>query len=169
MLNKEEIRKGIEENSLVENYCHLDTQLQPNGIDLTVDKIFKLNEAGKVDFSNSEREIPSGEQIEPVKENEDDKYGWWGLEKGVYKVKTNEKVNLPNNMVGLLFTRSSLLRVGCYTHHALVDSGFKGVFEFVLVVGNEQGVHIKENGRICQIVFKEVGETEEYSGIHASE
>jgi dUTP pyrophosphatase len=162
MLVKKEIKNLIEKEDLIENYPDLSIQLQPNGFDLTVEKLFKF-EKGKIDFSNSERELPEGEEIKPVKE--EGSYGWWDLGEGSYKIRTNEKVNLPNDMIGLLFSRSSLLRIGCFTHHALVDSGFKGKLEFILKVGRE-GLKLKENGRVSQIVFRRVKETEEYKGIH---
>ncbi len=166
MLGKKQIKDMIVKGKLVENFPHLDTQLQPNGFDLTVEKIFRF-EKGKIDFSNSERELPEGKEIPAVKK-ENDEYGWWDLSEGEYKIKTNEKINLPNNMIGILFPRSSLLRIGCFTHHALVDSGFKGRLEFILVVG-KQGLKLKENARVSQIVFRKVEETEEYSGIHKQE
>ncbi len=162
MLVKKEIKNLIEKEDLIENYPDLSIQLQPNGFDLTVEKLFKFKK-GKIDFSNSERELPEGEEIKSIKD--DGKYGWWDLEEGSYKIRTNEKVNLPNNMIGLLFCRSSLLRIGCFTHHALVDSGFSGRLEFILKVGKE-GLKLKENARVSQIVFRRVKETEEYSGIH---
>ncbi|MFB6246460.1 MAG: deoxyuridine 5'-triphosphate nucleotidohydrolase [Candidatus Pacearchaeota archaeon] len=168
MLVKEAIRKEIEENSLVENHCHLDTQLQPNGIDLTVSGVYEFKEEGSLDFSNSERSLPESEEIQPVKENEDDKYGWWKLDKGVYKIIANEKINLPNDMVGVFFTRTSLLRMGCYTQHGLIDSGFKGNMEFILVVG-ENGLNLKQNARVCQLTFEKVSETESYQGVYSSE
>ena len=163
MLTKKEIRKEIKENNLVDNFCHLPTQLQPNGFDLTVSKVFRFKTKGKIDFSNSEREIPECEEIKPKKENEDEDYGWWHLEPGVYKIRTKEEVNIPNDLLGILFTRSSLLRIGCYTKHALIDSGFKGKLEFILKAG-PNGIDLKENGRVCQVVFRKVKETEEYSG-----
>jgi len=164
MLNKKEIQKEIEENNLVEGFCHLDTQMQPNGIDLTVNKVFTFEGVGKIDFSNSERELPECKEIKPEKDDKDDEYGWWHLDKGVYKVKTNEKINMPKDMIGLLFTRSSLLRMGAFTQHALVDSGFSGRLEFVLEVENKKGMDLKENGRICQLLFRKIKETEKYNG-----
>ncbi|MBD3246996.1 deoxyuridine 5'-triphosphate nucleotidohydrolase [Candidatus Pacearchaeota archaeon] len=164
MLTKKEIQKEIERNNLVENFCDLKTQLQPNGFDLTVDKIFAFKSKGKIDFSNSERVLPECEEIKAEKEKEDDEYGWWKLKKGVYKVRTNEKVNLPNDLLGILFCRSSLLRVGSFTKHGLIDSGFSGFLEFILKVENDNGMDLKENARVSQVIFRKVKETEAYDG-----
>ncbi|MFP4116276.1 MAG: deoxyuridine 5'-triphosphate nucleotidohydrolase [Candidatus Aenigmatarchaeota archaeon] len=167
MLNKEDIQGLVREKDLIENYPHLDTQLQPNGFDITVDKIFRFSEKGKLDFSNSERELPDCDKIKPEKKNEEDKYGWWELEEGAYKVRTNERVNLPKDLAALGFPRSSLLRMGALVQQAVWDAGYSGRGEFILVVENEEGVEIKENARVAQLVFFPVKEVKEgYGGVY---
>jgi len=166
MLNKKEIKQLIEEKKLLDKYIDLQTQLTPNGFDLTVGKIFKFNGPGKADFSNKERVLPQTEELIPIKEKEDNPYGWWQLEKGVYKVRTNEIVNLPANLVALSFSRSTFLRMGAYTQHGVWDAGFCGRGEFVLVVDNCYGIHLKQNARIAQLVFFSVSETEKYQGCY---
>ncbi len=167
MLNKDEILELIEERNLVEGYPHLETQIQPNGFDITVDKIFKFSESGSLDFSNSEREIPETDEVLPEKKDEDDSYGWWNLERGVYKVKTNEKFNMPHDLAGITFPRSSLLRMGCTTETGVWDAGYSGKAEFILKVDNHNGVKIKENARIAQLLFIPIDEVEEgYGGVY---
>jgi len=167
MLNREELEKLIVKNNLVQGYLDLKTQLTPNGFDLTVEKIFEFDEAGALDFSNKERKIPQGKEIPAQKINPDDKFGWWDLKKGIYKVRTNEAVNIPKDLVALAFTRTSLLRMGVFTQHGVWDAGFQGKSEFVLVVENSQGVRIKQNARVAQLVFLSINETGQgYQGIH---
>jgi dUTP pyrophosphatase len=166
ILNKEEIKKLILEKNLIENYINLDKQLTSNGFDLTVEKIFEFTSLGKLDFSNKEREVSQTKEITPIKKNPEDKYGWWRLKKGTYKIRTNEIINLPSNYVALCFSRTSLLRMGSYTLHGVWDAGFRGKGEFILVVENEFGLEIKENARIAQLVFFETKETEPYQGIY---
>ncbi|MBU0693182.1 MAG: deoxyuridine 5'-triphosphate nucleotidohydrolase [Candidatus Omnitrophica bacterium] len=95
-----------------------------------------------------------------------DKYGWWQLKKGTYKIKTNEIVKIPNNLVAFAFSRTSLLRMGAFTQHGVWDAGFRGKSEFILVVENPGGIKIKENARIVQLIFFRVEETEGYKGIY---
>jgi len=166
MLNKKEIKQLIEEKSLLENYIDLDKQLAPNGFDLTVGKIFEFESAGDIDFSNSQRIVPQGKELASKKRKQDDKYGWWELPQGAYKIRTNEAVNLPNNLAALGFTRTSLLRMGALTQNGVWDAGFKGRGEFILVVSNPKGINIKQNARVVQLVFIGVEETEEYQGIY---
>ncbi len=166
MLNKKQIKKLIEEKNLIENYADLEKQLTPNGFDFSVEKIFNIKGKGKLDFSNSERVIPKTEEIKPLKKNKEDKYGWWFLEKGAYKIRTNEIINLPNNLTAISFPRSSLLRMGVFTQHGVWDAGFEGKSEFILIVENKEGIEIKENARINQLIFIPIDESEAYDGIY---
>lgn len=167
MLNREEIRKLIQEKNLIEGYMNLDIQLTPNGFDLTVGSIFEFDSAGTLDFSNKERKIPEGKEILAQKQRSEDKFGWWNLKPAIYKVKTNETINLPLDLIALSFSRTSLLRMGAFTQHGAWDAGFKGKGEFVLVVQNPLGIKIKQNARIAQLVFMKINEVAcGYNGVY---
>jgi dUTP pyrophosphatase len=176
MLNRENLKKLIREKNLVAGYIDLDTQVTPNGFDLTVDSVSAFNSAGALDFSNKERVLPDCPEISPKKQKPEpsnpcaqglDGFGWWHLAKGAYKVKTNETVNLPNDLIAIAFPRTSLLRMGAYTHHGVWDAGFNGKGEFILVVENPQGLKLKQNARIAQLVFLPINETNQgYKGIY---
>ncbi len=166
MLNKFQIQKLIDKEKLIEDYIDLDRQLTPNGFDLSVAKVFEFSSCGCLDFSNKERALPQTKELLPQKGNPEDKFGWWQLERGVYKVRTNETVNLPKNLVALAFTRTSLLRMGGFTQHGVWDAGFEGKGEFVLAIDNPLGIRIKQNARVAQLVFLSTDETEGYEGIY---
>ena len=166
MLNREEIRKLIEEKELINNYFSLDIQLTPNGFDLTTGAVFEFIESGMLDFSNKERVIPETKELIPSRKNQSDKFGWWALRPGAYKVKTNEVVNLPKDVIAISFPRSSLLRMGAFVQNAVWDAGFRGNGEFVLVVQNPKGLKLKQNARIVQLIFNKITETNYgYQGI----
>lgn len=170
VLNREELKQMIEEENLIQEFPHLETQLGANGFDLTATEIRRYPEKGRLDFSNSEREIPDTSPVEPKKKSEEDDYGWWILEPGVYKVVMNEKVDIPNDLVGLAFPRSSLLRMGATVDNAVWDSGYTGTGEFMLTVDNPEGIEIKENARVNQLVFFHMDEVEEgYQGRYQEE
>lgn len=167
MLNREEIKRLIQENKLISNYVDMDTQLTPNGFDLTVARIYEFNGAGAVDFSNKERKIPECRELLPQKEKEYDRFGWWSLNPGIYKVVTNEIVKLPLDLIGVAYPRSSLARMGAFTQTGVWDAGFEGVSEFVLVVANQLGMELKQNARVAQLLFTRITETETgYNGIY---
>jgi dUTP pyrophosphatase len=167
MLNRDEIARLIKENKLIEGYIDLDTQLTPNGFDLTANSLFEFDARGVLDFSNKERVIPGGREISAKKKSPEDKFGWWNLKKGIYKIKTNETVNLPRNLIALAFPRTSLLRVGAFTQHGVWDAGFNGKGEFILSVGNPKGLKLKQNARVAQLTFMGINETANgYNGIY---
>ncbi|HDZ77169.1 MAG TPA: deoxyuridine 5'-triphosphate nucleotidohydrolase [Candidatus Omnitrophica bacterium] len=166
MLNKEKIKTLVDKNNLIENYINLDKQLTPNGFDLTLADIFEFKTPGALDFSNKERVVPEGKKLMPEKKNQQDKFGWWNLKKGTYRVRTNETVNMPNDLTALAFSRTSLMRMGAYTVHGVWDAGFCGRSEFILTVQNPEGISLKQNARIAQLVFFVTDETEGYNGIY---
>jgi len=167
MLNRKEIQQYIKEQNLITDYPDLEIQLTPNGFDLTVAKVFMFDTEGALDFSNKERKLPEGKEILPKKQNPKDKFGWWNLKKGAYKIRTNEVVNLPNDLIALAFSRTSLLRMGAFTQHGVWDAGFRGRSEFILVVENPKGIKLKQNARIAQIIFMRINQTDKgYRGIY---
>ena len=168
MLNREEIERLIKEKGLVTDYINLDVQLTPNGFDLTVEKVSEFDTAGALDFSNKERKVPEGREIPPQKDNPQDKFGWWNLKKGAYKIRTNETISLPKDLIAVSFPRTSLLRMGGFTQNGVWDAGFSGKGEFILLVENPNGIRLKQNARINQIIFTKINETEKgYDGIYS--
>ncbi|MFH1678545.1 MAG: deoxyuridine 5'-triphosphate nucleotidohydrolase [Candidatus Omnitrophota bacterium] len=166
LLNRQEIEKLIKEKGLISDYINLDIQLAPNGFDLTVGSVFEFTGPGALDFSNKERIIPETKEILPEKK-ERDKFGWWNLKEGAYKIRSNEVVNLPKDLAAIAFSRSSLLRMGVFAQNAVWDAGFRGKSEFILVVNNPQGLMLKQNARVIQLLFIRINETSHgYQGIY---
>ena len=166
-LNTLEIKKLIREQNLIQGFINLDVQLTPNGFDLTAGNIFNFNASGALDFSNKEREVPEGKEILPKKRNAQDKFGWWNLKKEAYKVRTNEVINLPLDLIAIVFSRTSLLRMGAFTQHGVWDAGFKGKSEFILVIENPKGIRLKQNARIAQLIFLKINAAiQGYQGVY---
>jgi len=162
VLGKDELKKRILEG-LISDYIDLETQLQPNGFDCTLRAVAKIINAGKIDFDNKEREIPKVEVMHFKNE-------WLFLPRGVYRAYINEVINLSKDLMALARPRSSLVRCGANILTAVWDAGYRGRSEVGLVVYNENGIWLKRNARIMQLVFiKLSGETEEYSGIFKGE
>ncbi|MFH1577851.1 MAG: deoxyuridine 5'-triphosphate nucleotidohydrolase [Candidatus Omnitrophota bacterium] len=167
MLNRQEIERLIREKELIKDYLNIDTQLTPNGFDLTVGSVFEFSNCGALDFSNKERVVPQMKEVPAEKKNPQDKFGWWNIKKGAYKIRTNESVSLPRDLTAVSFPRSSLLRMGAFTQTGVWDAGFKGKSEFILVVENPEGLMLKENARLIQLVFIRINATEQsYQGIY---
>lgn len=159
ILTKEELRKEIEENKLVEGYINLDMQLQQVGIDLTVKSInrYVSDSAGAIDYDNSLRKIPQTTQIMGTS-------GCYTLDKGAYLVDFNEKINLSDNIYAAGLPRSTLLRCGCELISGVWDPGYSGYGQALLVVCHKTSMY--ENARIYQLMFFRCAPTERYSGIY---
>lgn len=136
---------------LIEHFIDLETQLQPNGVDLTVRRIEKLVSAGCVDFSNEERKLS-----ETVNLDFDADHVF--LPPGAYRVLFNEIVHLPHDVIAIGAPRTSLIRCGVTVETGFWDAGYEGRSESLLVVFNENGFYVKKNARILQLVFMKLSE-----------
>mgnify|MGYP001029784483 CR=1 FL=1 len=164
MLNNKEIRNLIEEKDLISNYIDLDTQLQPNGFDLTIADVYELLSAGQIDFDNSQRRFPLIKSLFP-----DNKYGVQ-LVQGCYQILFNEVIKIPLNLIGISINRSSLMRCGCSTAVGIWDAGYEGKGKTSLLVSNLQGLSLYKNARIVQILFLELNDVENgYAGVFQGE
>ncbi len=63
LLSSNELRKLIQANPpLLENAVDVETQIQPNGLELTLKEIKTIEGTGAVDFDNSERKVPDAKK-----------------------------------------------------------------------------------------------------------
>ncbi len=121
-----------------------DVQVQPAGIDLTVDRIEVFVEEGLIGFSD--RRLPKTENLTPTE-------GLWHLERGAYKIVFHETVRVPGDKAGLCVPRSSLLRMGASLECALWDPGYVGKGEALLAVHNLHGIVIEKHARVAQLFY----------------
>ncbi|MCL2140118.1 MAG: deoxyuridine 5'-triphosphate nucleotidohydrolase [Dehalococcoidia bacterium] len=149
---------------LIENYLDLNLQLQTNGFDLSLRSISRLTSCGKLSLDNQNRVISSQQIIEF------EPGGIVHLDPGCYSIVYNEIVNLPNDIMALGLSRSSLLRSGSSLHTAVWDAGYSGRSESLLVVHNSLGQKLEKNARVLQLVFLRLsGKSRGYSGIYQGE
>ena len=147
-LSREELRRLIGATpSLVEDVSELDRQLQPNGIDVRIDRVFKLTSPALLGAAEALREPAAREEIQP------DRDGWWDLHQGSYVMVVKERVNLPVDVMALARPRSTLLRSGVTIHTAVWDAGYNGRSEALLTVLNGRGFRVQRGARVLQLVF----------------
>jgi len=118
-------------------------QIQSNGIDLTIDKLFKIIGSGKI--LKSSVVLPEYMEISP------DDNEIYSLDNGVYIFQVKEKIRVPLDAVGFCLVRSSLLRMGTHIGAALWDSGYVGFSRILLRVDNP--LSIERGARIVQLIF----------------
>ena len=150
---------------LVQNMIDPKIQVQPNGIELTLQRVETHEGSGAIAFDNSERKLPGTKTLDF------DNDGWVYLPKGSYKIVFNEIVNIPKNIAAIAKPRSSLLRCGTTVETAVWDAGYSGRSESLLVVYNDKGFKLKKNARVLQLLFLRLGEEvrEGYSGMYQNE
>ncbi len=136
------------------------------GYDLSVKEIKKLEGRGEV-LSNKTHlpDYVKQEVIEFASKNSDkgENLGWI-LNPGYYEVTFWEGCNIPNNYVGLIRQRSSMLRSGALLHSSVFDPGFETDFmgSFIAVF---HPIFIEKDARIAQIYFHECEPvTQAYNG-----
>ena len=159
------ILTGSEARGLVESMIDPETQTQMCGVELTLQKIERFLTAGAVAFDNKERKLP---ETEPLNFDE---MGWIELPAGSYLVTFNEIVNIPKDVAAMARARSTLLRCGATLETALWDPGYRGRSQSLLVVYNPQGLKLKKNARLMQLVFLRLEKEAEklYSGKYQGE
>lgn len=151
--------------SLVEGAIDLEKQTQMCGMELTMQKIERFTSAGAVAFDNIERVLPSTDALDF------DSSGWIDLAPGAYLVTFNEIVNIPRDVAAMARARSTLLRCGASLETALWDPGYRGRSQSLLVVHNPQGLRLKKNARLMQLIFLRLENEAEklYSGKYQGE
>lgn len=166
LLSRKELRERIlAKPPLMENMIDMEMQLQPNSIEMTLQRVELMEGAGAIDFDNSCRKLPLSRPLE----FDDD--GWVYLLPGTYKVVFNEIVNIPKDLAAIARPRSTMLRCGVNIGTAVWDSGYRGRSESMLLVHNPEGFNVRKNARIIQLLFYELhAEVEEgYNGQYQHE
>jgi len=165
VLSKKDIKKLIQQNpSLVEGFIDLEQQLQPNGFDITLRDVARLQNIGQISKDNAQRRLPD---LAPLVF---DNQGFMELLPGSYMITYNEIVHVPTDLMALARPRSSLLRCGVSIGTAVWDAGYSGRSQSLMIVYNPNGFRVQKDARVAQLVFMTLSaETEGYAGKYQNE
>ena len=165
VLSREDLRSALAAQPPLVEGIDQATQLQPNGIDLRVERIQRLTSPGLLGAAPNLREPAAREDVQP------DADGWWDLHQGSYVIGYAEKVNLPADLMALARPRSTLLRSGVAIHTAVWDAGYSGRGEGLLSVINPKGYRLQRGAAVVQLVFLRLGTAtaEGYKGKYQGE
>ena len=67
--------------------------------------------------------------------------------------KINETIRIPDDMFGLIWSRSTFNRQGIIIRGTVFDSGYVGRPSFSVYNFSGDRIYIKKNTRVCQILF----------------
>jgi deoxycytidine triphosphate deaminase len=138
-----------------------DGQVQPNGVDLTLDAVFEQREPGRI--GRDGKEIGARRALDP----DDAAGGRFALAPGGYVVRYAETVRIPAGHVGFIYPRSSLLRNSCMLDTAVWDAGYEGRGEGLLEVHHE--IELDRGARIAQLVLAAADHEGTYDGDYQGE
>jgi deoxycytidine triphosphate deaminase len=135
------------------------SDIQPNAVDLRVDKIFMMNSSvftiGEED--GREKKIHRGSfEIKP------DHDGFFDLSSGTYEIVMENIITIGEEEAGFVITRSTLNRNGLFITSGLYDSGYNGVMAGALHVNSF--ARIKKGTRVGQFLLFKSQALKKYDG-----
>jgi len=116
--------------------------IQPNAVDLRLDKVFQIKE-NIFEITNETKSHRGTTELTP------DDQGFFYLEPGHYEVVMENVINVGEGEAGWVITRSTFNRNGLFLTSGLYDSGYHGIMAGVLHV-TVGPARIKKGTRIGQ-------------------
>ena len=175
ILGIKKLHELVKEIKLVEGLCEREmNNPEGAGFDLRLGEIYELEGDGFLGIE--ERQTPNiklvakanpscsiGKEISGVVDETEDAFIF---EPGkYYLIKTMEKVNLPTNISGIIFPRTTMFRSGLGLFNGIVQPGYSGELTFGLCNLGQSNIKISFGARVVHITFQEVlGEGNQYKG-----
>lgn len=136
--------RNIADKGVVTQFHDCEEQIQPSGVDLTLNNIYSISSKGVVGVSNDQRVIADY----TLKQWDND---YIHLLPGPYIFEFNEMVNTPKDSANSIYPRSTLVRNAVSLHSGLFDAGYKGPISSLIIVHNPFGVTFYKNARVAQL------------------
>lgn len=150
------------ENDLLKLFPEYEDSIQPSGMDLKMDKLFRQIDSGSL--IDNQKNLPELEEVECDDDNV------YTLEpKTAYSVTVMGKTKIPVGYTMLYLPRSTLLRSFISVHTAVGDPGFYGTLQFLIVNNGNYPYRIKKGERIVQAVVFKVSGSGKYDGSYQEE
>jgi deoxycytidine triphosphate deaminase len=135
-----------------------ESQVQPNGVDLTLGTVFEQTDPGRIE---------RGDKTVGARRELDAEDGVFTLSPGGYVVRYAERITIPEEHVGFLYPRSSLLRNSCMLNTAVWDAGYEGRGEGLLQVHHD--IELERGARIAQLTLAAADHDGTYDGSYQRE
>ena len=133
-----------------------DTMIQPNTVDLRVDKVYRIG-AGPMHIDEEEKIHRKSIEIFP------DEDGNFLLSPGCYEIQSNQQVEIAEGEIALVLGRSTFNRNGVLIISSIYDSGFKDYAgATVYNIGGETTV--MPNTRFAHLIIAKAESLHKYDG-----
>lgn len=130
--------------------------VQPNAVDLRLDKVFCIKN-GLFELTNESKKHRGSFEIEP------DADGFFNLPVGSYEVVMENIIKVGENEAGWVITRSTLNRNGVFITSGLYDTGYHGVMAGCMHVTTGPA-RIKKGTRVGQYLSFDSEALHHYDG-----
>ncbi|OGG39878.1 dCTP deaminase [Candidatus Kaiserbacteria bacterium GWA2_50_9] len=165
ILTKKEILDRLQKKSIVLSPSLDSFQLQTHAIDLRLGFTFLIPKAWRL--TNNGREALD---VDPLKDHGPEYFDIFELEQGQHfdllpeeyvLVSTFETLRMPNDLMAVLYPRSSINRKGLSVDlTGIIDAGYEGQLTLPIRNNtNSQVIRLHPGERFCQIVFEELVHT----------
>jgi len=134
----------------------VDEDIQPNAVDLRLDKVFQI-QPNIFEISNEHKVHRGSKELIP------DADGYFTLYPGAYEIVMENIIHVGEGEAGWVITRSTLNRNGCFITSGLYDSGYHGVMAGVLHVTVDTA-KIKKGTRVGQYLSFDAESLKMYDG-----
>ena len=140
---------------------NLEKTIQPNAIDFTLDRMFRVKASG-ANFARTTESVRSFPEYEEVVGSD----GWTIDPLAMVDCMSNFTVNIPEGVAAQLVVRSSFGRAGIMLTSGIYDSGFTGFIGFTLFNRSSRAVVTEPGTRVGQIMFMPSVSVGTYNGIY---
>lgn len=160
-------KQAIEEG-WIKGIKNPDTQIQPNAIDFTIDRVFSISPERFIISTNKEtqkelKQMRGGVELHPVADRRTGVEFFHLFANMPHDILSDVYVNVPPGICAMLATRSTFVRNGLFVVSGLYDSGFHGHLGCVL--HNASGEALVERGtRVGQVIFVKSESVHLYAG-----
>ena len=161
-LGVDELLELVKKNNLVEGLCERElTNPEGNSFDLRLGELFTIE--GKGFLGETERKTCD---IKSVAKYEEGKKNSVVVKPGdFYLFKTIEKVNMPDNLVGMFKPRTTMQRMGIFLRSSQAAPGYSGELTFAIKNLGPCEVEIEMGARVIHMMCAEIkGKTNLYRG-----
>jgi deoxycytidine triphosphate deaminase len=162
VLGIKKLHELVDLAKLVEGLCERELNNPEGcGFDLQLGEVYEISGDGYLGLE--ERETPEAKLVAKFDEK---KVSSFMFAPGkYYLIKTIEKVNLPLDLMAVIFPRTTLFRSGLALFNGQVAPGYCGELTFGLANLGGQNIKVDMGSRVVHITFHEVlGEGNEYRG-----
>lgn len=156
ILGIKDLQRLVKEQKLVEGLSEREiNNPEGAGFDLRLGEVYEIKGEGFLGIEERKTpEIRVAAKFDPAKEM------YFTFKAGeYYLVKTVEKVNFPDDISGIIFSRTTLFRSGLALFNGIVQPGYCGELTFGICNLGKESIKVALGARVVHITFHGIAGT----------